>query len=308
MLQTRLLLWFRAVRARFFTATLVPIFLGAAIAWHGSGEFNWIYFLLALSGGIFIHAGLDLVNDYSDHSSGVDEINSHHNPFSGGSRVIQEGLLSPKQVLWASIICFAMGTAIGVFLDYSIPGHTLLIIGIVGVFLAYFYSASPIRIGYTSLGEVSCGLGFGPVMVLGSYYVQTGRLAWQPLWASIPVGVLIALVLYINEFPDYDADKQANKRTLVVHFGKKKAIRFYLAFLLLNYVFIIAGVVAGIFPLTVLLSLLTIPFAFRAVKIARKNFDKISELLPANAATISLHLSLGLLLSGGYLLDRLITI
>jgi len=193
-------------------------------------------------------------------------------------------------------------------LDHILPGHTLLIIGIAGVFLAYFYSASPIRIGYTSLGEVSCGIGFGPVMVLGSYYVQVGRLAWEPIWASIPVGVLIALVLYINEFPDYEADKKSNKKTLVVLFGKMRAIRFYLAFLLLNYVFIIVGVAARIFPLTVLISLLTIPLALRAAKVARQNFDKILELLPANAATIALHLSFGLLLIGGYLLDKVIAI
>jgi 1,4-dihydroxy-2-naphthoate octaprenyltransferase len=308
MLHTRLLIWLRAIRARFFTATLVPILLGSVVAWHGSGEFNWIYFLLALLGGVFIHAGLDLVNDYFDHTSGVDEINPYHNPFSGGSRVIQEGLLSPKQVFWASIICFAIGSAIGLLLDFNLPGHTLLIIGIVGVFLAFFYSASPIRIGYTSLGEVSCGLGFGPVMVLGSYYVQTGRLAWQPLWASIPVGVLIALVLYINEFPDYEADKKSSKKTLVVLFGKKRAIRFYLALLLLNYVLIIVGVAARVFPLTILISLLTIPFALRAARVARQNFDKVLELLPANAATIGLHLSLGLLLSGGYILDKVMAI
>jgi 1,4-dihydroxy-2-naphthoate octaprenyltransferase len=306
MFQGQLSIWLKATRPKFFTATLVPILLGSVIAWHGSGEFNWVYFLLALLGGVFIHAGLDLANDYFDHTSGVDEINPYHNPFSGGSRAIQDGLLSPTQVLWGSIICFSIGAGIGLFLDFTLPGHTLLIIGLVGVFLAFFYSATPIRIGYTSLGEIACGLGFGPVMVLGSYYVQTGRLAWQPLWASLPVGILIALVLYINEFPDYQADKQANKKTLVVILGKKKAIRLYPVLLLLSYLIIVLGVVGRILPPHVLISFLTIPFAFRAIKVARENFDKIFELLPANAATIAIHLSLGLLLSGGYLLDRLI--
>jgi len=265
-----------------------------------------VYFLLTLLGGIFIHAGLDLANDYFDHTSGVDEINVYHNPFSGGSRAIQDGLLSPTQVLWGSIICFSIGASIGIFLDFALPGHTLLIIGLVGIFLAYFYSASPIRIGYTSLGEIACGLGFGPVMALGSYYVQAGRLNWQPLWASLPVGILIASVLYINEFPDYEADKQASKKTLVVILGKKKAIRFYPALLLLSYLIIAVGVIGRIFPLFALISFLTLPFAFRAIRVARENYDKIFELLPANAATIALHLSLGLLLSGGYLLDRVV--
>jgi 1,4-dihydroxy-2-naphthoate octaprenyltransferase len=143
-------------------------------------------------------------------------------------------------------------------------------------------------------------------MVLGSYYAQAGNLAWQPVWASIPVAILITLVLYINEFPDYEADKKASKRTLVVIMGKKKAVRFYTVFLLLSYVIIIAGVVGQIFPPLALISFLTIPIAFRAIKVARKNFNKIIELLPANAATITIHLSLGLLLSVGYLLDKVI--
>ncbi|MFC1713883.1 1,4-dihydroxy-2-naphthoate octaprenyltransferase [Candidatus Poribacteria bacterium] len=305
-LKRQLLVWLGALRVKFFTATLVPILLGSVVAWHGTGGFNWGYFLLALLGGILIDAGLNLGNDYSDHTSGVDEMNIHHNPFSGGSRAIQDGLLSPAQILWASRICFSLGAAIGLYLDFVLPGHTLLIIGIVGVFLAYFYSAAPVRIGYTGLGELACGLGFGPVMVLGSYYVQTGRLAWQPLWASLPVGILIALVLYINEFPDYEADKRGNKRTLVVIMGKKKAMRLYPVLLLLSYALIIAGVAGRMLPPFALISFLTVPFAFRAIKVARKNFNKIIELLPANAATITIHLALGLLLSVGYLLDKVI--
>ena len=307
-LQRRLLIWLQALRAQFFTAPLVSVLLGSVMAWHGTGRFNWIYFLLAIFGGFFINAGLNLSNDYFDHTSGVDSNNPHHNPFSGGSRVIQEGLLSPKKMLWAGITCFSIGSAIGLFLDFALPGHTILIIGLVGVFLAYFYSATPARIGYTGLGEICCGIGFGPMMVLGAYYVQVGRLDWQPLWASLPVGVLIALVLYINEFPDYEADKQAGKKTLVVILGKRKAVRFYPIFLLLSYVLIVVGVIGRIFPLLALISLLNIPLAFRAIKTAREHYDEILGLLPANAATIAIHLSLGLLLSGGYILDRVIGI
>ncbi len=305
-LKRQLFVWSRALRVKFFTATLVPILLGSVIAWHGPGDFNWGHFLLALLGGVFVHAGLNMVNDYFDHTSGLDEMNLHHNPFSGGSRVIQDGLLSPAQVLWASIICFSLSAAIGLYLDFILPGHIILIIGVIGVFMAYFYSASPVRIGYTGLGELTCFLGFGPAMVLGAYYVQTGKLAWEPLLASLPVGILIALVLYINEFPDYEADKKANKKTLVVTMGKKKAVRFYPIFLLLSYAIVIAGVVARVLPVPVLISVLTLPLAFRAMKVARENFDKILELLPANAATIGIHLSLGLLLSLGYILAKVI--
>ena len=303
-----LILWLRAIRPKFFTATLVPVLLGSVIAWHSSGGFSWLYFFLALLGGIFINAGMNLSNDYYDHTSGVDELNEHHNQFSGGSRVIQEKLISPAWMLRVSIICFSIGSGIGLFLDSLLPGHTLLIIGLIGISLAFFYSAAPVRIGYTGLGEITCGLGLGPVAVMGAYYVQAGKLAWQPLLASLPVGILVALILYINEFPDCESDRQGHKKTLVVILGKRKAVQFYPILLLLNYVFIVVGVIGGIFPLPVLISLLTAPLAFRAIKIARKNFDEILELLPANAATIALHLSLGLLLSGGYILDKVIGI
>ncbi|MFQ5866916.1 MAG: 1,4-dihydroxy-2-naphthoate octaprenyltransferase [bacterium] len=305
-MMSKMMIWLKAIRPQFFTATLVPITLGAVIAWHQFGKFNWLFFLFALIGGLFIHAGLDLANDYFDHKSGVDEINRFSTPFSGGSRVIQERLLAPHQVLRGSIFCFLVGITIGLYLNFVLPGNVLLIIGIIGIFLAFFYNAAPIRIGYTGFGELSVGLGFGPVMVLGSYYVQAHQLSWLPFFASIPIGILIALVLYINEFPDYEADKQAGKRTLVVILGKKKAIKVYYLLLGFIYLWVILGVITKNFPYFALIIFITLPLCIKAIRVAKSSYDKIYELLPANAATIGLHLTIGLLLSGSYLLDLLV--
>lgn len=303
----KLKIWIKAVRAPFFTATIVPILLGAVIAWHQSDSFNWPYFLLALIGGLFIHAGLDLANDYFDHVSGVDEINQFPTPFSGGSRMIQENILSPAQVLRGSIICFLAGITIGLYLNFVLPGNIILIIGLIGVFLAIFYTASPFRIGYTGFGEMTCAIGFGPVMVLGSYYVQSHQLSWLPFFASVPIAMLIALVLYINEFPDCEADKQAGKRTLVVILGKQRAIKVYFMLLGFVYLWVVLGVGVKIFPYFALTVFITLPLYIKAIRVARSNYDKIYELLPANAATIGLHLTIGLLLSLGYILDKLVT-
>lgn len=299
-------IWIKAVRAPFFTATLVPIILGTVVSWYRFNTFSLLHFLLALLGGLFVHAGLDLANDYFDHTSGVDEANRFPTPFSGGSRMIQKKILTPGQVLGASIFCFLLCIITGLYLNSVLPGNTLLFIGMIGVFLAFFYTAKPIRIGYTGFGELSCFIGFGPVMVLGSYFVQAHRLSWLPFFASLPVGILIALVLYINEFPDYDADKTVNKRTLVVILGKKKAIKIYYLLLGLVYLLIVLGIISGIFPYAALIVFITLPLCIKAVNISMLNYDKIYELLPANAATIGLHLTIGLLLSGSYMIDRLI--
>lgn len=302
----KLKVWLKAVRPQFFSATVVPILLGAVIGWYKKGNFNWQQFLLALIGGLFIHAGLDLANDYFDHTSGLDELNRFPTPFSGGSRVIQKGLLDPQTVLLGTVFCFLIGTAIGLFLNFSLPGNKLLVIGIIGVFLAFFYTADPLRIGYTGFGELSVFLGFGPVMVLGSYYVQAHQVSWLPFLASVPVGILIALVLYINEFPDYEADKTVNKRTLVVILGKKKAITVYYFLLGFVYLWVLVGAFLEIYPYFALTVFITSPLCIKAIKVAKSNYNKIDELLPANAATIGLHLAIGILLSGCYILDRLI--
>ena len=298
-------IWLKAIRPQFFTATLIPVFLGGILGWYETGNFNLIFFLLSLIGGIFIHAGLNLANDYFDHTSGVDDLNPFPTPFSGGSRVIQEGLLSPREILRASILFFLGGVGIGLYLNAILPGNTLLWIGILGVFLAFFYTGEPLRIGYTGLGEFSVFLGFGPVMVMGSYFVQAKTLSILPLLASIPVGILIALVLYINEFPDFEADKEGGKRTLVVILGKRKAVNLYVCFLGFVYLWIIGGIIFGFFPPLTLLTLLTLPLAFSAIRVARKNYNRIKELLPANALTILLHLTLGIILSLSYLLTGL---
>ena len=220
---TGLKLWLRAIRAPFFTATVIPVALGSVIAWYDADNFIWMRFWLAMFGALLIHTGVNLANDYFDHLAGCDEANPTPTPFSGGSRMIQEKLIAPKKILYVSLASFVFGGAIGLYLNYLCRGNIILVLGLCGVFLGFFYTAKPFRIGYGSFGELATGFGFGPLMVLGSYYVQAERLPFKVFLISIPVGLLIALVLFINEFPDYFADKSVGKRTMVVILGKRKA-------------------------------------------------------------------------------------
>lgn len=299
-------LWLKAIRAPFFTATIIPVTLGSVIAWYDTSAFLWMKFALAMIGALLIHTGTNLTNDYFDHLTGCDEANLNPTPFSGGSRVIQEKLIAPKKILYVALSSFFAGAAIGLYLNYVCRGNVILILGITGIFLGFFYSAKPLQIGYGSFGELAVGIGFGPLMVLGSYYVQAQSLPLKIFLVSIPVGILIALVLFINEFPDYLADKTAGKRTLVVILGKRKAVILYHILLGMIYIGIISLVIFRFLPFACLIVLFSLPLALKAFVVSKKNFDKIYELLPANASTIALHSLIGLLLVAGILLDKIL--
>ena len=296
----------RITRAPFFTATILPVLVGTIIAWS-HGFFHWGYFLLALVGTICINAGLDMSNDYFDHLSGVDEINEELTPFSGGSRVIQDGLLPPRRVLMWSLSFYLFGIVLGLYLTAA-RGWGVLVLGLIGVFLAFFHNAPPVRLYYLApgVGELSAGIGCGPVIVLGSYYVQAQGLSNEALWASIPIGLLIAAVLYINEFPDYAADKKVAKKTVVAVVGQARAAMGYVALLVAAYMILVAGVVLGILPPTLLLALLTAPLAYRCIQGAMRFHSDIPNLIPTMAGTIQLHLVTGLLVCLGYALTRVL--
>jgi 1,4-dihydroxy-2-naphthoate polyprenyltransferase len=297
-------LWIKESRAPFFTGTIVPVVLGSVLAWHDTSIFLWQEFWLTLVGAILIHAGTNISNDYFDHLSGGDEANPNYSQFNGGSRMIQNGLITPKNVLYGSLVCFALGGAIGLYLNFVSGGNMILLLGVIGVFLGFFYTAKPFKIGYQSFGELAVGIGFGPLMVMGSYYVQAQQLSIRVFLVSIPIGILIALIVFINEFPDYFADKKVRKKTLVVVLGKKNAVTLYHFSLLAIYLTIIFLVIFKILPSICLIALLSLPIAIKAFVVSRSNFNRIHELLPANALTIQLHSFIGLLLFIAIILDK----
>ncbi len=297
----KLAYWLGAMRLPFLTATTFSALLGPAVAYSLTGRFNLFYFVLAFFGAGLANVGTNLANDYFDHTSRDDWVNKTPTQFSGGSRYIQEGKLSPRWYLAASYVAFACVGVIGLYLNWVTRGNVILYIGVIGVFLGYFYTASPLRIGYTALGELITGIGCGPLIVLGSYYVQAEELSLVPLLASVPVGLLVGLILYINEFQDYEADRKVEKRTLIVAMGKQKAMQVFPFLLAAYYLFVVLGVVLGYFPSWSLVVLLTVPIAVKAVVVGQRHYTKIKELLPANASVIALHAVTTLLFSASFL-------
>ncbi len=296
----------RITRAPFFTATSLQVLVGTMVG-VSHGSFHWGYFLLALLGTICLNAGLDMSNDYFDHTSGVDEVNQELTPFSGGSRVIQEGLLTPKRVLLGSLLFYLSGIVIGLYLTAA-RGWGLLVLGMVGVFIAFFHNAPPVRLYYLApgLGNLAAGIGCGPVIVLGAYFVQTQRWSQEALWASIPMGLLVAAILYINEFPDSEADRKMGKKTVAAVAGRQRAVWGYVALLIAAYAVLAVGVMLRILPPAALLALLTMPLAYRTARGALRFYNDTPNLIPVMAGTIQLHLSTGLLLCLGYAVARIL--
>jgi 1,4-dihydroxy-2-naphthoate octaprenyltransferase len=297
--------WTTELRPSFLVAPLVSIILGATIAWMREGAFNLTYFILTLIGGLAVHAGSNVVNDYFDYKSGNDEVNREFvRPFSGGSRMIQLGLLTPLEVLAGALALFALGAGIGLYLTWRV-GYAVLVLGVIGVFSGYFYTAPPVNLASRGIGEAIVGLNFGALMVLGAYYVQTGTLAVEPLVASIPVSLLIAAVLYINEFPDYVADKAVGKDNLVVRLGRDRAVIGFMVMIVGAYGALAIALFYGILPAYASISFLTVPFAIKAMIYAARHHSSSFDLVPANVLTIIAHLFTGLLLSLGYLIEGL---
>ncbi|MCK4403870.1 MAG: 1,4-dihydroxy-2-naphthoate octaprenyltransferase [candidate division Zixibacteria bacterium] len=298
--------WIKAIRAPFFTASAIPVLVGSALAWNITGKFSLSKFILVLVGVPLFNAGTNLANDYYDHKTGNDEINTRVTPFSGGSRVIQNGVIPPKHVLIGSFLFFGLGSVIGLYLNAVTPGNLVLYLGIFGLLSGFLYTATPILIGYRGIGEFVVGLNLGTLTIIGAYYVQAHILSWSAFWLSLPIGFLVAAILYINQFPDYEADKAVNKKHLVVRLGKRKAVYGYYFLICATYLVIAGSVIFRMVTPFALISFLTLPLALGAIKTLKSNYDKFAELIPAQAKTVQTHLFTGLLLSLGLVLGRVV--
>jgi 1,4-dihydroxy-2-naphthoate polyprenyltransferase len=294
--------FFLATRLPFLTATIVPVVLGGAVAARHHA-FSWVWFLLAVVAACSIHLGLNMANDLFDDVSGADAANVTPTPFSGGSRVIQYGLVSRRRMLAACIGFYALAVGLGLVLAGE-RGWWLLAIGAAGLFLSLAYSLPPLALVRRGLGEPVTALGFGPVMVTGTYYVCARTWSWEAFYVSLPVAVLIALVLYVDQVPDRRGDAAVGKRTLIVRWPQERVVLGYAVAAATAFALVAVGALAGVLPIWTLAALATAPLARRVWLGLRDHYDKPYELMPVMQTNIGLHLFTGLLLLAGYLVDR----
>lgn len=306
--QTKLIKGLAITRLPFISAVVMPAFIGGAYAYNylleGQGAFNWFYFVLAVVGVILLHLGSNVMNDYFDVKDGTDGANNDYFlQFSGGSRAIELGLISLEGTRRLGWTLIAGATAIGLLLTY-LTGITTLLIGLAGLLIGYLYTAPPVRlVARRGLGELGIALAFGPLVTAGVVYVMTQQLTPMAFLVGLPVGLLTANILLINEFPDAASDATTGKNHLVVTFGKEKSTYIYLSVLLTAFIANLA--IVWLLPDTNVwllavstLSLVAGGFIFNHI---RRYYDR-RELVISNKNTIALSALTGLLTTVALLL------
>jgi len=294
------------LRLPFLTVTIGAVLLGSFYAYWENGSFNLFHFVLTILGAAFMHIATNVANDYFDFKSGNDAANiSGMAPFSGGSRMVLEGFVSPRTALAVSLLFACLGAGSGLYLNFIHPGNVVLYIGIAGMFFVFAYNGVPLRLVNIGLGEIAIFLAWGPLMVLGAYYVQAGGISsiW-PLIISLPSGLLTTMVLLINEFADKDADASVGRRTWVILLGNRGGLILYLIMALSCYFFVAAGVILQKLPIFSLLVFLTIGLPFTAYKTAKKNLQDWKAFMPAVKTTVMLNTAFLTILSVVLLLSK----
>ena len=292
----KLKIFFLETRPQFLLLSVALAFLGTCLAWY-DGYFHLGHALLAFFGLLLAHISVNTLNDYFDYKSGID-LKTKRTPFSGGSGILASGLLTPGQVFWLGMTSFLLTIPVGIYF-LIVSGWLLLPLLLVAAVCILLYTPLILKQGWP---EWSPGVGLGVLPVLGTYFVQTSAYTWPALMASIPSGILVHNLLLLNEFPDIEADRTADRKTLPITMGGDKASIVYSVLTLIVYLWIIVGAFTRLMPAFTLIALLTLPFAVRAIRGARQ-YREMPRLVPAMANNVLVVLLTQLLLGIGYILS-----
>ena len=285
---------------RTWSASFMPMICGYTCAFlMGNAAFSlesagWI--LLSFIAMALIETGKHAVNDLVDFVTGndtaVDE--EHKTPFSGGKKVLTEGILSKEEVIWVAAVTLTLAGAAGLAIAYfqSMP---VLLVGAAGMAVSVLYTLPPVKLCYRGCGELAVGITYGPLIFLGAYMVFSCENIMIPLLLSLHTGCLITNVLVINEYPDYEADLAAEKMNLIARVGKEKGTRWYLGLFLMSYLPVFA-VVFYTGSRVFLITLILIPWMWKAYKNCIISYNDIGRLIWSNAQTINIHICSSLLL------------
>lgn len=272
--------WLRAIRVRFLLASVIAVSNGLALSYWKYGQIDVLYSALTYAGVVCLHSSVDLLNDYWDHKRGIDSATTR-TKFSGGTGVLPENILTPRAVYGAGMIFLLLGASIGTYFVF-IRGITIALILGFAVVSIYFYSTSIVNAG---LGELFVAIK-GAMIVLGAFYVQTAVIDIAAIFVGAIVGILSATVLFINSFPDYEADRSKGRRTLVIMLGKSTSTKIFPVLVVAAYAMIVAGIFLGFTKVYSLATLVSLPFAMKSIGMLRKSHSEINVLVPAMASAV----------------------
>ena len=285
-----------ATRPAFAPASLAPVLVGSAWGLRAAGRFDWEAAMLALLATLCVHLGANVLNDVADDMSGADRGNEERIfPYTGGSRFIQNGVLSAREMTAWGATLLGIAALLGMMLA-ALRGPGVIVFGLIGVTLAVAYSLPRAQLVARGLGETAIAIAFGILPVSGAAWLQSGRVDAGSLLISVPVGLWVAAILLMNEVPDRQADARAGKHTLVVRWGIPATRRLYLALQLGACAAFVLGAVLGLIPLwSGLLPLALLPAAWRAARAVREPAER-PELTRAIQTTLGIHMAGSVLL------------
>ena len=287
--------WVRAIRIRFLLASAIAAANGMSVAFWKYNIFDFSYAALTFAGVLCLHASVDLLNDYWDYKRGIDEA-TKRTRFSGGTGVLPENLLDPKMVYRIGIVFLIIGALLGMYF-VTIRGVTIAIILGFAILAIYFYST---RIVNSGLGEIFVMIK-GTMIVLGSFYVQVGIIEPTALYIGVIIGILSASVLLVNSFPDYNADLNSGRKTLVIILGKQNAVKIIFVPIIAPYILVTIGIFLGYTKPISLLCLSSLPYAVKIIRHIREH-ESVDKFVSTMAATVMYARITGILLAISLLL------
>jgi 1,4-dihydroxy-2-naphthoate polyprenyltransferase len=297
----------KALRAPFISGSIAPVLIGASLAFVDiEGAFPWPNFIMAIIGVASLHTAANLINDFYD-ASGSDAINFRVTPFSGGSRAIQEKGLNLNAVLGMIVFFLFIALAAALWMATKAGRPLVIPIGLLGLFIGWAYSTPPLQLMSKGWGEILIFFAFGPLVSLGAYYAIIGHMNVDSFVIGIPQGFLITGVIWINEFPDYEADKSVGKNNLVVRMGPEMARYLYCLIMAMSFMSIIFIVAIWNISFFIMLGFISLPLAIKAMKIAWKEYMSYENIIPGQALTVKTVLTQGLLISLGLVISRLVS-
>jgi len=296
MFQVMLSSWFRVIRVKFLLASVIAVCVGLVISCSQNQTIDIVDASLTFAGVIALHASVDLLNDYWDFKRRIDT-ETKRTKFSGGTGVLPEGLLQPAEVYRAGVAFLILGAIIGGYFIFF-NGITIAIILAFAIISIYFYSTKIVNSG---LGEVFVAIK-GTMIVLGTYFVQTSQIVIEPILGGMILGVLSSMVLFVNSFPDFEADRASGRKSLVIMLGKKRATSALWIFPVVVYGIIISGVITQTLPILSLITLFSIPLLIKSGLGLKRSFDDVEKLVPVMGSCVAYGRITGTLLVLSFLL------